>query len=392
MEGQGPYAEDQGTKAPGSPGAEGEPDQGVSSAPAAAVPAARGGGPARRRKFAAGLIGAIGVSIVSLLFIVSFIGALHDPGPRSVPVGLVGTHGQASSLNTAFSHKAPGAFVITRYPTVAAAHTAILNRTLDAAVVPGPPTRLLVAAAVGHSLTGAVIKAFEAAASAKHVPLTVQDIRPLPPSDPDNLSQVFFIIALLSPSLIFGNLLVKRLSSDLHPLIQLGLIVIYAAIAAAIAAVFADAVIGALVGSPWGIFGIGALLSFAAAVMAAASTRWTGGIGYAVIGLLFIAVGIPASGTALGPQMITPWYADLGRALPTGSSITAIQNTVYFNGNAITTPLVIVSAWALAGVIAMVMAAILHPALPGLPAQSPDQSADLAAQGQPTGRHARVGT
>src|SRR5215467_10864235 len=95
MEGQGPYAEDQGTKAPGSPGAEGQPDQGVSSAPAAVVPAARGGGPARRRKFAAGLIGAIGVSIVSLLFIVSFIGALHDPGPRSVPVGLVGTHTQA---------------------------------------------------------------------------------------------------------------------------------------------------------------------------------------------------------------------------------------------------------------------------------------------------------
>jgi len=63
--------------------------------------------------------------------------------------------------------------------------------------------------------------------------------------------------------------------------------------------------------------------------------------------------------------MITPWYADLGRALLPGSAMPAVQNTVYFNGNDIVNPLLILSAWALAGILALMMAAFLHPPIPG---------------------------
>jgi hypothetical protein len=104
--------------------------------------------------------------------------------------------------------------------------------------------------------------------------------------------------------------------------------------------------------------------------------------------LLFIAVGIPSSGTTLGPNMITAWYADLGRALPPGTAMPAIKNTVYFNGNNITTPLLILSAWALAGILAMVMAAILHPPLRG---QEPaDRTADVPAQTEAAARQPRA--
>ena len=141
----------------------------------------------------------------------------------------------------------------------------------------------------------------------------------------------------------------------------------------------ADPVIGALTGAPWGLFGIGTLLAFAAAVTAAAAARWGGGLGYLVILLLFVAVGIPASGTTLGPNMITAWYADLGKALPAGSALPAVQNTVYFNGNAITIPLLVLSAWALAGAIVLLMVAIFHPPLPGQRAQQPGQPAGATA-------------
>ncbi len=164
-----------------------------------------------------------------------------------------------------------------------------------------------------------------------------------------------------------------RVGEGLHPLEHLAAIVIYAAIVAAVATVTADPVIGALVGAPWGLFGIGTLLAFAAAVMAAATARWIGGVGYLVLFLLFIPVGISSSGTTLGPNMITQWYADLGKALPAGSALPAVQNTVYFNGNAITAPLLVLSAWALAGAIALALVAIMHPRIPGQPTQSPDQ-------------------
>ncbi len=333
-----------------------------------------------RRSRAAALIGAFTITLISVVFIISFMGALHKPGPRSVPLGIVGTSAQASALSGALGHQAPGSFTVASYPTQAAATSAITGRSIDSALVPGRRVQLLlVATAAGPAVTSATIKDVHAAVHASGALMAVKNIHPLPPNDPEGISQVFFVVALLAPSLVFGNLLISRIGEGLHPLEHLAAIVIYAVIVGAVAAVFTDAVIGALVGAPWGLFGIGTLLAFSAAVMAAAVARWAGGIGYLLLFLLFIPVGIASSGTTLGPNMITSWYADLGKALPAGSALPAIQNTVYFNGNAITVPLLILSAWALAGTIALALVAIVHPPIPGQRTRSPGQAAGAAA-------------
>src|SRR5262249_35190178 len=158
---------------------------------------------------------------------------------------------------------------------------------VDAAFVSTPP-HLLVATATGQAVTSATAKVFTSAAGLAGVALPVDNIRPLHTADPEGLSQVFFVVALLAPSLIFGSMLVKQISRAPTPLPQLAAIAVYAAIVAAVAPAIADAGIGALIGAPWGLFGIGTLLAFAAAVVGAAVTRWAGGIGYAVIALLFI--------------------------------------------------------------------------------------------------------
>src|SRR5262249_9218208 len=135
----------------------------------------------------------------------------------------------------------------------------------------------------------------------------------------------------------------------------------YAIVVAAVATAIADAGIGALTGAPWAIFGVGSLLAFAVAAMGAAAARWGGVIAYVLVMLLVIPVGISSSGSVLGPRMITPWYADLGKALPPGATQETVRNVTYFSGNAITGPLLILSAWALVSLIAMAMAAFLHP-------------------------------
>ena len=327
----------------------------------------------RRRITAAALLGALGVTLVSAVFIVSFIGGLHTPGPRSVPVGLVSSPAQAARLGAALGHQAPGAFSVHSYLTEGAARSAISGRHLDAALVPGPTAqRLLVASAVSEAETNAIIKAFEAGAAQAHLRLTVQDIRPLHTGDPQGLAQVFFVTALLAPSLVFGNMLISRIGPRLNDLRHLVMIAVYAVIVAGVATAIADAGIGALTGAPWGVFGIGVLLAFAAAMMGAATTRWAGGIGYVVVLLLFVPVGISSSGSTLGPRMITPWYADLGKALLPGAAQPAVRNVTYFNSNAIIDPLLILSAWALAGVIALALAAVLHPPARGKPGTQPD--------------------
>jgi hypothetical protein len=328
----------------------------------------------------ASLIGSLVVTVVSLVFIISFIGALHSPGPRSVPFGVVGSSAQASTVSKALNHQTSNGYVVKTYPSASAARTAIRNRSIDAALV--ATTRvpvLVVASAAGAGLTSAIIKDVHGAASGSGVQVLAVDARPLHSSDPQGLAQVFCVIALLAPSLVFGNALVTKAAVRLHPLWQLAVIAVYSAIVAAVAITFADAVIGALTGAPWGLFGIGTLLAFAAAATAAAASRWARGIGYLVVFLLMIPVGIAASGTTLGPNMITPWYADLGKALLAGSALPAVQNTVYFNGNAITTPLIILSAWAVAASIALVLAGVLRWPLPGQQSRADGQDADSVA-------------
>jgi hypothetical protein len=326
----------------------------------------------RRQSIAGGLIGALGVTIVSAVFIVCFIGGLHAPGLRSVPLGLVGSPAQVSTVSSALTRQAPGAFTFARYPTEAAARNAIIGRGIDAALVLSPTSEhLLVASAVSEAETNGIIKVFHAATAKAHVPLAVQNIRPLGSGDPQGLSMLFFVVALLAPSMAFGNQLITRIGTNLNEFWHLGMIIVYALAIGAVATAIADAGIGALTGAPWAIFGIGALLAFAVAVMSAAATRWTGGIGYLLILLLFVPVGISSSGSTLGPQMITQWYADLGKALPPGTTQPAVRNVTYFNSNAILDPLLILSAWALAGVIALALAAVLHPPMPGRRKQKP---------------------
>jgi hypothetical protein len=340
----------------------------------------------RRRIVTGGLIGALGVTVTSAVFITAFIGGLHAPGPRSVPVGLVGSPAQASTVGTALGRQVPGAFTITSYPSVPAARSAISGRSIDAALVPGPTVEhLLVASAVSEAETTAIIKAFSAGAAHAHVPLVVQNIRPLHSSDPQGLSMLFFVVALVAPSLAFGNQLISRIGTRLGEFWHLGMIAVYAVIVAAVALAIADAGIGALTGAPWALYGVGVLLAFASAAMGAAAERWGGTVGFLVVLLLFVPVGVSSSGSTLGPRMITPWYADLGRALLPGAAQSTVRNVTYFNSNAITDPLLILSAWALAAIMALALAALLHPAVPGQRRQVPTPPLAPASLATPAG-------
>src|SRR5215469_10997320 len=221
MEGTGSPAHDDSRDPTGGPPGLG--DQGwhgaTATGPVASFPAERPPDRSERnRRQVAGLVGAAVATFLSLVFVLSFIGALHDPHPRSAPVGVVGPPAAASSLGHALNRAVSGGYTVTSYPTEAAARHAINTRTIDAALVPGPHAQhLLVARAVSSALTDATIKVFTTEAARAHLQLTVTDIRPLHSSDPDGLSQTFFVTALLAPSFTFGNQLLSRIAPKIGP-------------------------------------------------------------------------------------------------------------------------------------------------------------------------------
>jgi hypothetical protein len=107
-----------------------------------------------------------GMTLVSMLIVESFIGALHQPAPHHLPPAVVGRAGVTGRLSAALSQQVPGAFDLKPYGTDHAAREAILNRHMDPARVPGPARqRLLMAGAAGRFVTGAVTATLRAEAA-----------------------------------------------------------------------------------------------------------------------------------------------------------------------------------------------------------------------------------
>src|SRR5487761_1759099 len=84
------------------------------------------------------LVSMAGLTLLCMLFIGSFLGALHDPVPHRLPVAVAGPPGAAGQLSAAFARHAPGAFAFTPYPDAATARQAIQDHAVDAAVVLAP--------------------------------------------------------------------------------------------------------------------------------------------------------------------------------------------------------------------------------------------------------------
>ncbi len=133
----------------------------------------------------------------------------------------------------------------------------------------------------------------------------------------------------------------------------------FAVLAGLAATWVADGMVGALTGAPLGLAGIGALTAFAIAAACAAAWRLAGPPLAALTALLLVPVGVPAAGGPFGASFVTSWYADLGSALPAGAALPAIRDIVYFNGNALSGPLLVLCLWA--GIAAVALA------LPRLP-------------------------
>lgn len=296
----------------------------------------------------------IGTTLLGMLIIGSFLGALHDPQPHGIPMAMVGPAAGVQQVETAIGQHVPGAFDFASYTSVASAQAAILHRQVDAAFVvsPGHP-RLIIASAGGRFITEAITTAFQGVAAATRQPLAIADIRPLPAHDLNGVSPLFYSIALILPAVVFGIVLSRALGRRpglRGQLAGLAALAAYSALLGAAATWVADGLVGALTGAPLELFGIGAFTAFAVSASCAAVTRWGGLQAGVLTAMVILPVGLPASGGPFGPNFPPRWYAHIGIGLPPGATMPAVRNIVYFSSHGLGTPLLVLVIWAAVGV------------------------------------------
>ncbi len=290
------------------------------------------------------------VLLVQAAFVLSYLGALHEPRPHHVALGVAGTSALPVAVGKQFSLK------LTQYPSEAAALTAIDQRKIDGAFVVGPAgAKLIVVPAASPAGAAALSGAFAAAAAAFGQKLKIEQVHTLPPGDVGGNASFLVVMALIiggylssTIGMAFGGQATKRG--------RLAALAIVAVAGALLTDIFAGPVIGAIPTSKflelWGIF---VLVMMAVAFATAALQTVLGAAGTLVVVVVFVIFGAPASGGTVPSAYLPGFWRTFGPYLPAGAGTTVVRNTIYFDANRITTSLLVLAGYLVAGALAVIV-------------------------------------
>ena len=295
------------------------------------------------------LVVALGVVLgVQALFVVSYVGALHNPQPHNLPFGVVGAPaaGLAAAVDKQLSLRT------TTYAGASAAARAIDRRSIYGALITDSSgTKLLIAPAASSGAATALTTAFTKVAAAGGQKLTVVQVHPL--ADGDRVGIVSFLVVM---ALVVGGYLSATVATSLGGAAAIRRHAPILAVGAAIGALATYLIAGPVIGGIpsghflelWGIF---TFLMLAVAFAAAALQTLFGIIGTLIVVVAFVVFGAPAAGGSVARPFIPGFWGTIGPFLPPGAGTTAVRNTIYFEGNGIGKALIVLAAYLVAGAV-----------------------------------------
>ena len=307
----------------------------------------------------------VGVLALELVMIGSYVGALHEPRPRQVPIAVVGPPALTGPVLAALERG--DALDPRPVADVAAARDAIDDRDVYAALIPGPSTdRLLVASAASSSMAEVLSRALRELEPAGRE-LRVVDAKPLPADDPRGLSPFYLVVGWLLGGYVGATVL--GLARGGVPgsrglaLRRLGALAAYSVASGLLGVIVVQQLVGVLEGDTLALAAAGALIVFAIGAATAALQSLLGIAGTALAILLFVALGNPSSGGPLATELLmpAPWSA-IGPLLPPGAGTTLVRNIAYFGGADLAGSLLVLNAYALVGSLSVVALARRRPA------------------------------
>lgn len=290
------------------------------------------------------LVPALVATLIGLAFVVVFLDAFHAPVPHDLPVGVVGSAAQVDQVRTELDRAAPGDFAVSRLTDEAAARSAVLQRDVYAAFLPGPPARLLIAGANGQGVTMTVTQAFTPLAQQAGGQLQAEDLRPLAPGDTRGLGIFYGAFGVVLGGFLFG--IQSYSAAPKLPLrwrlLSIGLFAVVSALLVTWAATVLYAAVPAGFGTVAVLVG---LLALSVAATAALVLRTIGSAGTFVTSLGLVILGNATSTGNLPAEYLPPWLHPLAEVLPPGVAVRALRGATYFADDGVTRALWVLGLW-----------------------------------------------
>ena len=320
----------------------------------------------------------LGVLGLQVLFIVSYVGALHSPSPSRVPFDLVAPSAVAGPLSSELNGLPGRPLSVSVTGTAAQARGGVLNRDVYGALVvstatAAPRDTLYVASGGGAALSNVLKGLIGAAEARQHRSLTVADLAPAPQAkDFDGLSSFYLVVGWSVGGYLCASLLSisagAKPSNRRRAVTRTGAMALYAVAGGIVGAVIVGPVLGALPGSTWAMAGLGALVVFSVGMFTLALQALTGIVGIGLAVLVVVIAGNPSAGGAFPWPMLPPFWRAIGPWLPPGAGTWTARSIAYFHGNAVLTSLLVLSAYAVAGAAVTLLFTLRRPGRHAAPA------------------------
>lgn len=286
---------------------------------------------------------AVIATAMGCLFIVTYSLALGDPVPRGIDAALIGDPAAHSRTVGAVEEVADGKLDFSRYSSVPAALHAIDEQRLYAALdlTSARPT-LYVASAAGASVER-VLEGIYAVDPA----VRVVDTHPLESKDPAGIDLFYRMLV----GTIVGFITVFQVLAQAGPLAlrhHVAFLVGLALAASFMLTLVGGSLLHGFAASQPEEWGILALHILAVASLTSLMAVWLGRWAIVPTWLFFVILGNSSSGGAVSPPLLPAPFAFISQWLPSGATVTALRDAVYFGDYQHVRPIAVLAVWATA--------------------------------------------
>jgi hypothetical protein len=300
----------------------------------------------------------VGVGLLQLGFIASYIGAFHRPAPHRMALAVVAPAGLRNTVVVRLNDLPGRPLEAVAVDTTAAGIDRLLARSAYGVFVvdaTGTEDQLLEASASGVSASTAMTTVMEAVDAHEHRTVVVHDLRPPLPGDRNSLSSFYLVVGWIVGgylvSAILGVSAGSRPANVNRATVRLTAIAVYAVVTGLAGALIAGPWLHALPSHVLALGLLGALLVFSAGAFSMGLQVVAGTVGIGISILLFVVIGNPSAGGAYAWPLLPTFWRVVGPYIPSGAGTSATRAIAYFGGVGIGTNLVVIAAYAVAGLV-----------------------------------------
>lgn len=298
----------------------------------------------------------LGVLLIQLGFVLSYVGAFHSPEPHRIPVAVVAPAEQAGALVGKLNGIAGSPLRAVAVGDEATARQRVLAGASSAALVidpSGTTDTVLVASGGGTSVVTAVQQVLTAVEASQQRTVTVKDIVPLQSGDGRGLTGFYLVIGWIVGGYLVAALLGAakgaRPANRRRAAIRLLALVPYSLLSGLGGALVVGPLLGALTGHFLALWGLGTLVVFGAAAVTMAFQVIFGVLGIGLTVIVFVVLGNPSAGGAYQPALLPPFWRAISGALPNGAATDTVRRIAYFGADGIGGHLSVLAVYAVAG-------------------------------------------